>query len=81
MPHIPDVQKRWLRGRLWIIARYYGIEQAQIVGSLDKDRVNTADYGGKLNYSYAMPAPTGMGGVVTNQSARKSRLECAVLQS
>ena len=40
-PYIPDVQKRWLRGRLWAIARQYGFEQASILNKMNSNKTET----------------------------------------
>ncbi|KAF2160561.1 hypothetical protein M409DRAFT_70317 [Zasmidium cellare ATCC 36951] len=35
---IPDLQRRWLRGRLQTIARQYGLDQGNIMSSINKGR-------------------------------------------
>ncbi|KAK4497691.1 hypothetical protein PRZ48_010344, partial [Zasmidium cellare] len=46
---IPDLQRRWLRGRLQTIARQYGLDQANIMSSMNKGRAGVS-WTDKLQY-------------------------------
>lgn len=48
MQSIPDIQRRWLQGRLRAIARHYESQQETILNPLDSNRIDVADLLGKI---------------------------------